>query len=98
MPDSTKMTEALQDWWAFIVFLLGSAASFHLGTKRSQWQLQQALQDIEELDQRLKQAEKLMGDEAIAMAEVTSTLKAVAENQNRILDAIGSLQSGKVDK
>jgi len=93
-----KISAAVQDWWAFLVFAIGSAAAFWLGTKRREWQLQQAVKDIEILESRMRDLEVAQRSEAITIGELAATMKSIATTQDRILSAISELQTGKVDK
>lgn len=91
-------SEMVQDWWGFAAFLAGTVLAFWMGTKRREWQLQEAIKDIEELKQRMREAEREQRSEANSIAGITSALQSISENQRRILAAIDALQTGKADK
>jgi len=93
-----KISAAVQDWWAFLAFAIGSAGAFWLGTKRREWQLQQAVKDIEVLENRMRDLEVAQRSEAVTIGELAATMKSIATTQDRILAAISALQTGKVDK
>lgn len=93
-----KVAAFIQDWWHFLVFLAGAVLSFWLGSKKAQWQLQQAIRDVDYLRQRVEGLETRQQQEISAMARVETQIAAVSQNQMRILDAIQALQQGKQDK
>lgn len=88
----------LQDWWHFLIFIVTGAASFWLGSKRHQWKLERAIEDLAKLEERLEKVEKGAVVEQVSLAELSAGLKQVAENQTRILGAIDDLRKGKQDK
>lgn len=98
MSQHNNVTSWFFDQWQFLVFAVGGAMAFWLGTKKSEWQLQRAIKDIEELKQRVRASERAQSKEAIDIGRMAVALEGISHNQERILAEIATLHSGKVDK
>lgn len=92
------VSEWVQDWWGFTLFIVGTVAAFWMGTKRREWQLQQAVKDIEELSSRIRDVEREQHREETNISRITTAMENIIATQNRILDAISVLQRDKADR
>lgn len=92
------VTNWIFDQWQFILFVVGGAGAFWLGTKKSEWELKRAIKDIDELKKRVQVSERVQSKEAIDIGKMTVALENISHNQERILAEVASLQSGKADK
>jgi len=98
MSQRNDVTGWVFDQWQFIVFAVGGALAFWLGTKKSEWQLQRAIKDIEELKERVRASERMQSEESTSISRMAAALDGISHNQERILNQIADLHRDKVDK